>query len=514
MRLSLLLCCLVLMTCKTRDVNAAIQLSPEEVVDKALDALNHGKLDVFARAMHPDALQKFQEMTREIADLAVKLGKENEMLATFQGVNSVDQLKGMDASALVVALFAKATADPDAKKALAATRIDTIGRIVSGPDKDKAYVVYRSRMKFGQLTMDRLNVASLLKSGSDWKLSLLDDVAAQFATLKQNLIGVRELPDLKESVIEPLGHILEGKKTALVVYRSTFAVGNGSISKLAVLSVPSTDSAWDDIRKGNNEVVQSVIEKKLGVHKPLTPEVIAARREAVLEATKAQHERLLSRLPKQPNRPPLPNFAPDPAPSETLRTPELPPVQPFPNPVARNLPSPPSRPTRQAAASEPASDLPAGLSDHPPKFFGGNRDRFHDLAPTGGVLVGVRVTYIQRFGGSKIRSVQPVFRVNDKLVDGHPHGQAVGPETQAIAKTGYAVGAIYTHTGITVDGFELVFMKVDGDKLDPADTYTSPWLGDRKGGSPRDATTDGKLPLGLQGRAGEELNALGLTVKE
>jgi hypothetical protein len=37
---------------------------------------------------------------------------------------------------------------------------------------------------------------------------------------------------------------------------------------------------------------------------------------------------------------------------------------------------------------------------------------------------------------------------------------------------------VKTHTGLTVDGFELVFMRIDGDRLDTSEAYTSPWLGD------------------------------------
>ena len=44
------------------------------------------------------------------------------------------------------------------------------------------------------------------------------------------------------------------------------------------------------------------------------------------------------------------------------------------------------------------------------------------------------------------------------------------------------------------------------------DSYNSPWLGDVKGGSPRDVSSEGKIPVGLQGRAGQEVNALGLIV--
>ena len=128
--------------------------------------------------------------------------------------------------------------------------------------------------------------------------------------------------------------------------------------------------------------------------------------------------------------------------------------------------------------------------------------------------MGARVSYIMRFGGPKISSIQPIYRVGEKLIDGQWWGGLLGKETTAVAKPGYAVGAINTHTGLTVDGFEMVFMRIDGDRLDSADSYNSPWLGDEKGGSPRDVSSEGKIPLGLQGRAGKEVYALGLIVEK
>jgi hypothetical protein len=148
------------------------------------------------------------------------------------------------------------------------------------------------------------------------------------------------------------------------------------------------------------------------------------------------------------------------------------------------------------------------------RSFARDRDGFRDLGPEGSVLVGVRVTYIERFGGPKVRSVQPIYR-SDK--GGHYagliHGESIGPTFTVVARPGYAVGGLVTHTGLTVDGFGIVFMKVDGDRLDPNDTYNSPWIGDRQGGSPGEVMSSGGLVVGLQGRAKNEVNALGLTAK-
>lgn len=154
---------------------------------------------------------------------------------------------------------------------------------------------------------------------------------------------------------------------------------------------------------------------------------------------------------------------------------------------------------------------PESLNDLPHSFVQREREGFRDLGPAGSVLVGVRVSYIEHFGGPKISSVQPIYRSGKSHYLGRLYGEIRSPLVTAFAKPGYAVGGLITHTGLTVDGFRMVFMKMDGDHLDPNDTYNSPWLGDLQGGGPGEVMTKGGLIVGLQGRAGNEVNALGLT---
>ena len=175
----------------------------------------------------------------------------------------------------------------------------------------------------------------------------------------------------------------------------------------------------------------------------------------------------------------------------------------------------PSGPVKLTISRIPKSAKPypaENLEDLPRSFFGRDRDGFSDVGPEGAVLVGVRVSYIERFGGPKISSAQPIYRSGTKHYLGRVYGQILGPVTTAFAKPGYAVGGLITHTGLTVDGFRMVYMKVDGDRLDPSDSYNSPWLGDLQGGGPGEVNTKGGLIVGLQGRSGNEVNALGLTM--
>jgi hypothetical protein len=167
---------------------------------------------------------------------------------------------------------------------------------------------------------------------------------------------------------------------------------------------------------------------------------------------------------------------------------------------------------RPGAPGGRPSALPEGLAAVPESFFGGNQGRFADVGPPGSLLVGVRVSYKLWLGGPKIHSVVPLYRSGGKLVEGQLYGGVNGPETTAVARPGYAVGALRTHTGLGVDGFALLFMRVKGDRLDPSDAYASPWLGDVNGGSPRDVLNDGRPVVGLQGRSGENVKALGLIV--
>jgi hypothetical protein len=147
---------------------------------------------------------------------------------------------------------------------------------------------------------------------------------------------------------------------------------------------------------------------------------------------------------------------------------------------------------------------------------GGNpRERFRELAPQGGVLVGVRVGYVEIFGGPKVATILPIFQVGNQYVEGKQFGKDTPPTMTAVARPGYAVGAIITRTGLTVDAFKITFMRFKDGQLDPGDSYTTDWLGDPRGGGLGTASGEGKLIVGIHGRSnGREINALGLLVAE
>jgi hypothetical protein len=254
---------------------------------------------------------------------------------------------------------------------------------------------------------------------------------------------------------------------------------------------------------------------------------------------------------------PAPIAKPTPAPRPTVvaqaEPPSAPasdptPVQePEPAPAPVERPAPPRttvrRPAPAPGRSEPrrrdrAADRPVQVGDDGPDFLkpatvaievsktggslsvipepnGNQRERFREVAPARGVLVGFRVGYVEIMGGPKVAMVEPIYQVGNKYIPGKRYGKLMRPVQTVMAKPGYAVGAINTQTGLTVDAFQIEFMRYKDGQLDIDDSYLTNWLGDPRGGGPRDASSNGKLVVGIHGRTnGKEINGLGLLIAE
>ena len=79
-----------------------------------------------------------------------------------------------------------------------------------------------------------------------------------------------------------------------------------------------------------------------------------------------------------------------------------------------------------------------------------------------------------------------------------------------VARKGYSVGGIALRSGAALDGFCIRFMRDLGDRLDPKDSYFSPWIGG-KGGDPRAPfTSPGQPVIGVWGSYGGDIHSLGL----
>jgi hypothetical protein len=103
---------------------------------------------------------------------------------------------------------------------------------------------------------------------------------------------------------------------------------------------------------------------------------------------------------------------------------------------------------------------------------------------------------------------------------GKVHGNRIGRErkniAEAVAKPGYAVGALVAKGRDDrdgVNGFRVLFMRLDGVRLDPSDAYESGWFGGRRGGAEAKLGGDGSIVIGIRGRESDNLDAIGLLLQ-
>ena len=101
-----------------------------------------------------------------------------------------------------------------------------------------------------------------------------------------------------------------------------------------------------------------------------------------------------------------------------------------------------------------------------------------------------------------IGRIRPVFK--DVLVPGY--------SDRVMAKPGYAVGGINLEASPYFAGFQIIFMRLDGKRLKPNDSYTSNWIraGTEKPTESATYRSDGKLVIGIHGYAGAITNTMGL----
>jgi hypothetical protein len=147
---------------------------------------------------------------------------------------------------------------------------------------------------------------------------------------------------------------------------------------------------------------------------------------------------------------------------------------------------------------------------------GGNDSDFKESGNNGSLLVGMEIGLGKFFNNDVVHAMRPVFREGGKDVLGEQRGTEVARVVKAVAKPGYAVGAITVKAGAGVDGLSITFMKVtESGGLDPKDSYESDWIGGKGGGGPTRLAGDGTPVVGVTGKANnKDLTGLGLLLKE
>jgi hypothetical protein len=129
---------------------------------------------------------------------------------------------------------------------------------------------------------------------------------------------------------------------------------------------------------------------------------------------------------------------------------------------------------------------------------------FRMTSPKGEPLVGFRYSLGSWAGTPAIQILKPLF--SRDVSSGF--GKAI------VARAGYVVGALKVDAPKYVSAIQIVFMRVTPDgRLDPSDSYTSDWIGDPTGKPAKTLTGAGAKVIGIHGRQGAIINAVGLVLE-
>lgn len=124
--------------------------------------------------------------------------------------------------------------------------------------------------------------------------------------------------------------------------------------------------------------------------------------------------------------------------------------------------------------------------------------------PSGRAVIGVRYRERERRGEQVMQRLEPLFE--------KPRASTFWEAV--VAREGYALGAIQVDADTEVRAVRLAFMRIDGDRLDPKDVYTTEWIGTRTGGQPKTLNAKGARILGLVERRRMSVQALGLILEK
>ena len=177
--------------------------------------------------------------------------------------------------------------------------------------------------------------------------------------------------------------------------------------------------------------------------------------------------------------------------------------------VSQGVPIGDIPPTLAQISPPDAMDRPASMSD----LFGGpDGGYFFDLAPQGYVLAGFRVrSGTGRGGRFVVRAIEPIWRAPGDRALGPKRGQGSDREEFLEAAEGYAVGGIRLRASVCILGMQVIFMKLGPDgSVDSKDSYESPWAGSSRPDITRVLDGSGRPAIGFFGRAGAEIDSLGL----
>jgi hypothetical protein len=155
-------------------------------------------------------------------------------------------------------------------------------------------------------------------------------------------------------------------------------------------------------------------------------------------------------------------------------------------------------------------------------------ESFREAPAVGGVLVGFEIGLGTWGDDDIICTLRPIYltergdlftkEYGAATPGGRPANNKKPPPKNKVqrrvtlkAESGYAVGAVTIRSGMNLDGLSLTYMRIKGEALDPEQSYTSEWVGRRKGGGVATLGGDGAAFVGVYGTLEDrQVRSLGL----
>ena len=151
------------------------QQAPESVAIAYFEALQNNHLNDLAGYLHLEALNRFRNMLMPVIGQGAKDKNEvKKVLSIFDGVKSIEELKALSPQGFFTSLFKGMSAiNPEMRNIYANTKFQIIGHVNEG---DIVHVVYRGSTSMNGASMTQLDVVSLKRQGSDWRLLLTGEM--------------------------------------------------------------------------------------------------------------------------------------------------------------------------------------------------------------------------------------------------------------------------------------------------------------------------------------------------
>ena len=133
-----------------------------------------------------------------------------------------------------------------------------------------------------------------------------------------------------------------------------------------------------------------------------------------------------------------------------------------------------------------------------------------DRCPGPGWVAGLRIAIESDSAGAHIGALEPIYQTPIGQRNGRRFGPGRTPLVDVLARDGYALGGLVVHGDHGVTGLQAIFMRINPDGTLDADTRYRSQLVGRPSDTPQRLGADGRAVMGLVGRVGPDVRAIGL----